>query len=365
MGLFSSPHHKNIAVVDIASGSVGGALVAVPKNGAPTMVCSARVPFKTTGERVVSLVRAFDELSFILTHQNKALRRITGDGSVSEALVTVGAPWQTSTISTKVLEDKKSFIISREVMSKVVKETEEEGKISNTTVLSSLLNGYRVSSPIGKVVSRAEFSLLTSALPKDTHDKIAHAVRKVAPKSVFVDRVHLFWKTLETLCPREESYVVISVTEEESTVVLVRNKVPRGFGSVPFGTASFARASRTGGISLPTEKSLVDMARNVKLEASIQKVEQTWLAALANELKAVSVGEALPRSVFLFASNESRDYLKRVLEKPALQSLWMSGAEMTVVPILPTTFAKRLVGEQTTELDPMLGALALSAKTGS
>lgn len=362
MGLFSSPHHKNIAVVDIASGSIGGGLVAVPKQGTPTMVSSTRVPFKTTGERLVSLVRACDELSFILTHQNKTLKQISGDGTISEVWVTIGAPWQKSKLSTKVLEDKKPFVISRDVLNKIVNGTEEPDTISAVTILSSLLNGYQVKTPLGKSVSRAEFSLLSSALPKDSHNKIANAVKKIAPKVVFVDRTQLFWKTLGTLCPREESYLVLSVTEEESTIVLVRNRIPRGLGTVPFGTASFTRAARSGGVSIPTEKSLVDMTRNSKLEASIQKVEQTWLAALTNELKTVSAGEALPRSIFLFAPHESRDYLKRVLEKPALQTLWMSGASMTVVPIISASFAKRLVGEQTTELDVMLGALALSVK---
>ncbi len=360
MGFFFHTGPKTIAVLDIASGSVGGALVIVPEKGLPIFLHSIRVPIQQGDDSLRGLVRALDDIVYTFTHLSPELRRAVGHGRVSEVRVVFHAPWQNTEVSTKTLEDEKPFLITNEVLAKL---QGPEGKetLHSHTIMSAMLNGYLVRQPLGKKVSKATFSLLSSDMEKEVLQKIRQVIRKIAPVYSFSSYTTILPQALTKLVPEQREYLLVTVTEEETTLTTVRQGGLTDVRTVPLGTQSFTRAARTGGLTtFSSTGTLIDTTRNTRLDTAMKSAQDTWLTALKEALGKTG---ALPSTVFLLASPEARDFVKRVMEKDVLSSLWISG-NMRIVPLVAAPLSKRLVFEPSPDLDVMLGYVVVGALEG-
>ena len=68
MGLFSKPEQRSVALIDIGSGSVGGAFAHLAPGSSPTIYYTARVPIEAReGETCFDgMLRALDMLGHVL-----------------------------------------------------------------------------------------------------------------------------------------------------------------------------------------------------------------------------------------------------------------------------------------------------------
>lgn len=361
--MFFSPRTKIVALIDIASGSIGSGVLTLTAGKKPFLVTAPRIPIRSGGDRTIHLVRALDSLAVLLTVHAPLRRQSFGSGALTHAYVSLGAPWQKTEIVTKVLEEQKPFLVSPALLRTVLGEQPMPKVRFESALIRSTVNGYQVESPLGKMVRRAEFLLLRTHMDEELHDRVTSSIKRIAPSASVVFEVRAFEETLKRLAPKQSDYVGIRVTEEDTTIVLVKGHKAQSVLNVPLGTASFTRAALQGGVHLPTHDSLIDVARNASLEEALQKAEQTWIASVVNQIKTVPSVEALPETVFLVTTHEARHFMKRLLEKPPLLPLWLSGASPKIIPILPSHFSKTLSFEPSVHTDVQIAMLALSAST--
>jgi hypothetical protein len=364
MGLFSRDARQTVAVVDVASGSIGGALFSIADKTPPAFLASVRVPLRTKGDRMLALVRGLDEVAYALMHHGPERHRLFGTGALDAAYVSIGAPWRQTRMRMEHREAKHPFLVSRQMLGEVLKQKPYPDIVTSTRLISSTLNGYRVKNPIGKTVSHAEFWLLESSVKKEVREAVARFAKRLAPKAVSLESATGVPYALKRLYPRQLDSLILTVSEEETTYVLMREGAPQSVGSIPLGIASFQRAAHARGTPLPSASSLIDTGRNKILEEAMQKVEQVWLATLVNKLRETAAIAGLPPTVFLLAEPEPRNFLKRVLEKQTFSDLWMASEPPQIIPMLPSHFAKRLSFEPSSELDVLLACLALSLPRG-
>jgi hypothetical protein len=150
MGLFSSKTERtSVALIDITSSSVGGALVHLETGIQPTVYYTNRLPIEMHGEEDISsaMLRTLDELAAALIKRGApVLRQETKSGHIDRVFISIGAPWQATEVRTEHITQPKQFIFTKAVLTEITRKTSavREGYVlSGESVIATLLNGYK------------------------------------------------------------------------------------------------------------------------------------------------------------------------------------------------------------------------------
>ena len=329
--LFSSKKEdKTIVILDIGSGSVGGAIVLLPedKNNKPVVKKIARNEIHYNNEKL--RVGAFTKSML------KALNLTLDDlynkkiGAPDKIICVVAAPWYSSETRTVKLKKNKTFIFSEKIADQLVgKEVElidKEHKKENKTLYSKLelieqhimnvsLNGYKVDSPIGMKTSSVEMNMVVSFSQKFFLDKI----RKVVSKT-FHDIPLTFssFMTSSYFAVRDkyispDSYLLLDVGGEVTEVGIVSKGILRSSISFPFGKKTiFKYISTKLEIELRDAKELFNLYssghlpkdKRKKYEPLFKSIENSWSESFKQSVANLPHLLALPSTVFLTADND-------------------------------------------------------------
>jgi hypothetical protein len=372
MGLFGKAA-ANIAVVDIRSSSVGAAYVSLVEGALPGFVYSVRVPIDPHATEPLeealprTLEKALQQLS---TDGAPVLRNVSGKGSVDKVLVTFTAPWQTSRVFSSVMEEDKPFLFTKQALSDSMEEQAEETKgrtrVSDM-VIATLLNGYEVENPFGKRVKRAELIMLSSSLPDDVLALVTKQVRKALHQhhiefNAFMPEAFV---AMRDLYEHQRDFLVMDIGNEATDILLVKHGLLISTSSMLHGIGEITRAARGLGVSSPSVplsvNALVDTTRNSDFASKVAVAEGEWVGVIRSELDQIAKQEPLPRTVFLLAEENVRDFLRRLLDAPELRTLWLSDEALAIMPVLPVHFASQLAHAEGQDVDPPLALLALAA----
>jgi hypothetical protein len=104
---------------------------------------------------------------------------------------------------------------------------------------------------------------------------------------------------------------------------------------------------------------IIDPARNARFASKASEVQEAWLSSLRETLSDFSTRHPLPRTIFLLADGETRDFLRRLLDSDPLRSLWLSEEPFSIVPVLPEQFSEVVVFRGAASGDAYLAMLAL------
>ena len=369
MGLFSfTKKTESVALIDIGSGSVGGAYAHFTDTARPVIYYSVRVPVeRALGEGTNdAMLRALGQVEESLTTIGApALRRATGSGHVDRILVSVGAPWQETKIVTKRIQKEQPFIVTRLMLRHATERMagEDEGRIeSGRAIIATMLNGYEIGKPFGKKASRMEVILLLSTIEKEVGDAIIASLRRAfhahdiqltafAPASYTVFR---------DLYPHQKDFIILDVTGTATDAAFVKHGLLASVESVPHGLDELIRATRDAAReSISIGEQIADANRNGVFETRSSKAEQEWLLKLRDVFAGFAASQALPRTLFLLARDDARDFLKRLLETGDFKSLWLTGEPLSVLPVSPHNLSSRLDVRADGASDFILGLLAL------
>lgn len=365
--IFGKPRGRNIAVVDISPASVGAAFSTIAGVAPPAIVYSSRVDNESASGATPGALRALDAVAREMSLKGApALKNATGSGSVEEAYVLVGAPWQRSKLYVHTIEKEKPFIFSEAMLHEAMAEGKKDG--STVSRIASVLNGYETPMPVGKRATRAEIVLLASSIEPEIEPYIKRAVRS------FVGSAHLSYVSfgstahlvLEGHFPHERDFIALRIGTEATELASIKQNHLVGVETVPVGAGHFTRAAREHGIvssSVPDAgKGLIDVENNERLSEKLAQVEETWTATMKDAFLKIAAEGALPRVIFLFAEERSLPFFKRLLDSPTLHQLWLSDEPLSVIPVGKRHFAQfmRHIKEDTD--DSVLDMLALLSR---
>lgn len=366
---FSGKKRTSIVLVDADSGSVGGAYAHFIEGKPPRVYFTARLPIDTAGDRPTSedMLRTLKELTETLVSAGAPiLQRETGSGHVDSIVVSIGSPWQKTIVSVETIEEKdeREFIFTKKMIDDLQKRTLEKGRVSTgDVVIATLLNGYETAHPFGKRAKRADLITLSSTVDEDVLRKVEATLRSAYHTHAieYTTFASLSYAVLRDMYPHEKNFLVIDFSGDATDLAFVKGSLLVDVSSVPFGTHKFSEAIR----GTHRGAGVIDLTRNQAFGERVQNLETEWTKLLVEAFKEFSKRHALPRTVFLIASQEARDFAKRLLDTPALHALWLSDEPLRILPVLPSQFSSFIETRGSASGDVTLAMLALYHKKRS
>jgi hypothetical protein len=362
-GRKTSGVQKVIAVLDIGSGSVGGALCRLNREGLPELLFAIRedMPFKMT--------RAAKELS---TDAAKAAKNVLDAVKKSAALYTeaekvtplpiehvaifLAAPWSTTTIKSLRFARSKPFSMNEDALRRILADevrVAESAIKAQTRVIERIatgltLNGYPTQEISGVPVTSAEVTLAVTLAAEAFIDLLEE---KIGDPPRGAERTyHSFVLpasyALALWRPESRETVVIDARSEMTELMVVRGGVPCATATVPIGHNHLLRTlkSRTGmgkneGMSTLKLAQLDGTRLSDVMRFAIAEAGTEWAKELGRALQALSLGAAIPSEAHLFADPNAQHWFSSALAKDPLTASISSG------PIAPLgVLGKELAG---------------------
>lgn len=374
------PKKQTIALVDISSASVRGAYVHIEEGKQPTLFFTAYIPIENgSGEpsesvdpTAADMLHALTQLAERLVKEGApVLREELGSGSVEGLFVSVGAPWQETSVRIESVRKDEPFIFTKALIDDA-KRSNDEGLAGRTeaseTVIGTILNGYETAQPFGKRVTRADLIILTSTLDA----AVTSDIEKTLKRAFHGHPLHMTafapvaYDTLRDLYPLEKDFLILDVAGTATDIAMAKGNMLVDVQTVDLGVHDLLRAARSGGISgiaigeLATpDESIIDTSRNAEFANRMSEVQTAWINNLKTALVDFETRHPLPRTLFLIADGDTRDYLRRLLDSESLRSLWLSTEPLKIVPILAEQFAPLVESRASASGDAYMAMLAL------
>jgi len=370
MGLFSfGKKGRAVALVDIGSASVGGAYAYYAHGAQPVIYYTVRIPVAPRPQESVtdSMLRTLAEVERRLIEEGApALHREIGSGHVSSVLVSVGAPWQDTIIEHRSIQETRPFTFTQAVLAHATADIAGagEGRIeSGRTVIATMLNGYETSNPFGKKAKRADLVVLASTLEKEAAKAILTSLRRAfhshnVSLTAFAPAAYAVFRDLY---PHQKDFIVLDVSGAATDAAFVKRGLLAGVHSVPHGLHELL----AGGMQAAEDSAkmpslgMIDPLRNAAFDTRSSELEKTWLLSLREIFTEFAGRQALPRMLFVLADEGARGFLKRILERSELRSLWLSDDPLSIVPITPAHLAPYVKTRGIAEGDLFLALLVL------
>jgi cell division ATPase FtsA len=360
--LFKSKKEKLIAIFDIGSGSVGGALARISND-------NKKKPeiLKITQTNEIKFIKGKNDLSYFLSSMIESLSKTALDlcdkkiGSPDEIYCVLASPWYLSKTKVIRVERKDSFTFTKRLADDLIsKEIEnfkkiyedkynstEEGcpEIIEKHIMAVFLNGYLVNQPIGEKCKSLEINLIISLTPLLCIEKIKESLSRVFHHK----KVNFSSFSLATyLAVRDkykylDSYLLIDISGELTDVGIVSNGVLKTILSFPFGRKTFFDYICTKlGIELRDAKEIFKLysqnnlssAMKEKVTPLFKSIENSWGEAFSQSVSSLPQTLLLPDTIFLTADGDILNYFTEVLRKEKYtQSISISDRKCTVIPL--------------------------------
>jgi len=365
--LFGKKRSRSAIVIDIGSSSIGGAYASFPADGSPLVPFSVReeIMFPSDKRSELCMFRAFETVVSALHASGRpAFHRATGMDHVDRVFIAIGAPWQNTRIENQTISDGKTFTFTRDMLASTVGKREKlpEGrKELQNEVVATLLNGYQTTDPYGKRAERAEVILLSSSMDGDTMDLLSRSVKRFGAHqgSMLAPSESLAHAVLRAQYPHDKDFLLMTVSDEATSVMIANRGIILDATSVPIGLHVLTRA--TGAMKALRVNEGVPALDAAPTEAPSLD-EGTWTTGVTGVLREFATRHALPRMVFLVASDGSADSLKRFLDTPEMHSLWLSDESLTIIPVVSKLLSSFISHQGQGDADVMLDLLTLFAQ---
>ena len=337
--IFTSPKKEKIVVIfDIGSGSVGGAIVKISKDGIgiPVILKNVRNEIKFQKEFDFDVFMKDMTLALDLTANDLYNMKV---GAPDEIYCVLASPWYLSeTRSVKMAKDK-SFTFTKRLVNELI-----EKEISNLTQLykdkynnlestpqlieqhtmAVFLNGYGIEDPIGKKCQFLEMNMVISLAPKLCLEKI----RETLLKTFHNTNVSFSTFTVSTyFAVRDkyitlDSYLLLDISGEITDVGIVTRGVLKSVLSFPFGKKTFFKYMCTkleielrDAVELfrmYNENSLTDEYK-AKVIPLLKSIENSWGESFNECINTLPRTLMLPDTIFLTTDNDIKKWFTEIL----------------------------------------------------
>lgn len=382
MGLFGVKRpSQTVALIDISSASVRGAYAHIEEGKAPGIYYTAYIPIdigsgqsaEVADPVAADMLRSLERLAERLVRDGAPLLKSElGTARVDSVLVSIGAPWQRTTVRVESIRKDQPFVFNRAFIDQALKSNDAtlpEGHIeAGEVVIATLLNGYETAKPFGKRAKRADLIVLNSTLAKD----VSEAVTRVLRRTYHTHAIHttafapVAYEILRDVYQHHKDFLVLDVAGTATDLAFIKENVLVDVCTLDTGVHDLLRAARAGGVmgtGMPGlaagGQSIIDPSRNARFSDKMNSVQTAWLAELRSAFTDFASRHPLPRTLFLLADSDTRDFLKRTLDDEGLRSLWLSEEPLQIVPVLAEQFSSLVKTRAGASGDAYIAMLAL------
>lgn len=381
----NSSKSRVIAVFDIGSASVGGALISFHPGEKPKILWSAResMVFQNDLNFGRFLSSMLETLEKVLVRMQKS------DMPHPRSFLCVfSSPWYAS--QTRVVKMKRDtpFSISKRGVEDLIAheiETfreshigkykqmgEEEIDIMEIHIIQMKLNGYVTDNPYGMRAKSLEMSLYISMAPKRVLDSVKSRITKTF---TFHDvRFSSFsltaFSTIRDVFSHRNDFLFMDISGEVADISLSKGGVLLETTSFPLGKNFLLRRIASGLNTVPEEvASLWSMHREgktsdavkEKIDRILEESKSEWLKSLNQALRGISDDIVLPGVIFFTADADIASWFSDCLASSELGEFTGTGLPFDVIFLATVTMDKFSTRNPQTEKDSFIMVESLFA----
>lgn len=358
----SSKKEKIVAIFDIGSGSIGGALVRISilGKGVPTILKSVDTEMRFYKDKDFNsdFNLFMKEMIYTLNLTASSLYNKKA-GRPDEIVCVFASPWYLSETRAIKMAREKSFtftnhlakeLIQKEILSLNQLYKNKYGTLDSTPqiieqhTMAVSLNGYVVNNPLGKKCKFFEMNMIISLVPQLCLDKIRETLSKtfhhinVTFSSFTVDT----YLAVRNKYVTPDSYLLLDIRGEITDVGIVTKGILESVLSFPFGKKTFFKYMCTKlEIELRDAKELFKLYNDDNLSAEFKKkvvplfksIENSWGEAFRQCISTLPRTLILPGTVFLTADEDIKNWFANVLRNEEYIQSMVSDHKCVVVTL--------------------------------
>ncbi len=360
MGFLFKPQKKDrlVAIFDIGSGSVGGAIVSMPsdKDGSPTILKSHRteISFRHNLDFNIFL----QDMLSALKHTANFLYK-QGVGAPDEIVCVLASPWFISETRVIKMSRESTFIFTKKIADELLNKEiaalndlyEGKYKSANSTpeviehqIMNVALNGYNVSDPIGKKSKSVEMNMVISLSPKICLNDIRVTIEETfhATPISFATFPLASYMAVREKYVNTDSYLLLDISGEVTDVSIVSKGVLKASFSFPFGKKAFYKYICTKfEVELRDAKEMTSLylsnnlteERRQKLLPLFKSIENSWSESFRGCIARLPHAIALPGTIFLTADADIRKWFVDVIHDEEYIKSMVVERECTVITL--------------------------------
>lgn len=366
---------KVVAILDIGSGSVGGAIVSV-RHDEPSIILASSRTFLPLAERsedqlIVGLAAMIKEMGVGLL-KSYASQSQSLHGAPRDLYCIVRTPWTQSRTLSVAQTYEKSRRINDTIISDLASKALSDASVDRTTLLEASvsqieLNGYPTRNSAGKIAEVVTVGVLVSSIDQAFRKNIDAAIRAtfvgLEPKWRSHTRAAL--STLASLPQGMRDYVLIDVSNENTSVVVVRKSLIEAQGQAPEGVRKILARVAPG---KPEEETL-SLIRMLEREtcsgnaceaisAAMGTSEPEIVRAFGEIYAALSTHRKLPQNAILLTHTDLADWFTKILSRIDFAPFTATGLPFHVTTLGGTDLGHWVVPDTEIKTD---AALSLAA----
>lgn len=324
MGLFSTKIEEEIvAVLDISSGGVSGAIVLKNSKKLPFVLATATKNFRIRDNVEASRLQKdmLEALDYVCTELQKSTRALP-----SKIYCVPATPWSHGELRLIHLVREKEFqfteifaqkLITEEI-SKFQKESSDRGQIIDKKITRVSLNGYVVKSPHGQKTSSLELDVFLSVCSIDLVKKIEDKVHKTFKSKIFFTSQMLAdFVFARDLFSASMDFLTLNVGAEFTEVTLSRSGSMFGTAFFPYGSSSIIR---TMSEKLQKSENVVESLFRLYKDNALDKDSESliedaasfatdmWISAFKQVLLEILPNRHMPSSIFLTVRGDASSW---------------------------------------------------------
>lgn len=353
--LFSSKKKKMVAIFDIGSGSVGGALVYMPTEGEllPTIIKSTRTNIINRAEVNFNLFLEDMILALGATSRNLYQSKL---GAPDEIVCVLASPWYISETRTIKMSKNHSFTFTKKIVDELLKkeitsltnvyknkygEIESLPLVVESPIVGISLDGLRVSNPIGGQARSIEMNMIVTLSPKLCLDKIKESVSRNfhhTPIS-FSSFMVASYVSIRDKYINSGPYLLLDVGGEVTDIGIVLNDILMGSVSFPYGKETlFRNMCKELKIELRDARELFNLysqgnlsdQKIAKVISALESAKISWGKSFKEGVDVLSQNCMLPNLLFLTIDADVKDFFVKIINN---EKYIKSLTKTTVVPL--------------------------------
>lgn len=319
--------------MDIGSGSVALALLCNKTDSGKIHLLAAKRRTLPQSEQEDKGAAVFDQIIKLIApthdelvapfsaHERRTYDRVT---------VIVRAPWFTSQSADAAQSFDGPLSITSAHIDTLAKQAtatvpaQSNREFFEQVVVRTELNGYPTGKPVGKTAHRAHVITLSSSAEGAHLAKIREALATIAPgvKPEIRSAAHVAIRVLNPLARRTPHYVVIDVTSEASSIMVVSSNRITAYETVPTGWRALVREVARKYSTTPEEA--LSRLRMVIAESctgedcvsvfgALSDLAPTFIKGYVDTFTALAKDEKVPSTLVLVAPEDTAPWFVELL----------------------------------------------------
>ncbi len=357
MSLFSKKEKKElVAVFDIGSSGVGGALFWTDGGSSPEIIFSVResIPFQEVFdfERFfVNTLKALEEVAKEISLSNL--------GAPSKIFCVLSSPWYASQTRTILLEKNNPFVFTSKLADSLIQKEIALFKEEHMEKYASLgrdmrliefknmktsLNGYVTDSPLEKKATKLEMVLFFSMSPEYALQKMEEAIgRHLRSKGIkFSSFVMAAFAVSRDMFIHRENFLLIDIGSEVTDISMAKKDILKEAIAFPLGKNFILRgimdslgktADQAESLFALYKKDHAEKKLSDKIDKALFQIGLDWLKKFQEALVGLSNDISIPSTIFLTTDDDVADWFVDTIKNEQFNQYTLTESKFKIIII--------------------------------